>query len=115
MQGRISGFFMTIFMVLPLAAIPLMSIFGIPQLGSMASSLDETGFFKEDPTAEASAPAFDVDLEPAPSFAGQNANDVSQHTDSHRTKTDLTQTASNSASESVWDQSTANSNTSEAF
>lgn len=63
MQGRISGFFMTVVMALPLAAIPLMSIFGIPQFGSLASTLDaDTGFLPEDPTAvtgwDSGAPAF---------------------------------------------------------
>ncbi len=62
MQGRISGFIMTVVMALPLAAIPLMAIFGIPQFGSLASTMDaDTGFLPEDPGAAAmwdSAPAF---------------------------------------------------------
>ena len=62
MHGRLSGFFMTTVMVLPLAAIPLMAIFGIPQFGSLASTMDEeTGFLSENPLANEnwdSAPAF---------------------------------------------------------
>ena len=64
MQGRISGFFMTLVMALPLAAIPLMSIFGIPQFGSLASTIDaDTGFLSEDPTSTTNldtAPAFNA-------------------------------------------------------
>ncbi|MCG6154676.1 hypothetical protein [Rubinisphaera margarita] len=66
MQGRIAGFFMTIFMALPLAAIPLMSIFGIPQFDSFASTADETAFLLEDPASESSAPGWDDS--PAPAF-----------------------------------------------
>ena len=62
MHGRLSGFFMTIIMALPLAAIPLMAIFGIPQFGSLASTMDaDTGFLQENPTGASdwdSAPAF---------------------------------------------------------
>jgi len=62
MQGRISGFFMTAVMALPLAVIPLMSIFGIPQFGSLASTLNsDVGFLPEDPataTSWESAPVF---------------------------------------------------------
>jgi len=62
MHGRLSGFFMTIIMALPLAAIPLMAIFGIPQFGSLASTMDaDTGFLQENPTGGPdwdSAPAF---------------------------------------------------------
>ncbi|HBN79204.1 MAG TPA: hypothetical protein DD473_25990 [Planctomycetaceae bacterium] len=72
MQGRIAGFLMTIFMALPLAAIPLMSIFGIPQFGSLAATIDETGFLAEDPVAGASAPSWSDS--PAPVF-GEAAQD----------------------------------------
>ncbi len=65
MQGRIAGFFMTVFMALPLAAIPLMSIFGIPQFDSFASTADETAFLLEDPAAESSAPSWDDSSAPA--------------------------------------------------
>jgi hypothetical protein len=64
MQGRIAGFFMTIFMALPLAAIPLMSIFGIPQLGSLASSLEGTGFLLENPRETDPDTAWDLDSAP---------------------------------------------------
>ncbi|TWT60416.1 hypothetical protein [Rubinisphaera italica] len=72
MQGRIAGFLMTIFMALPLAAIPLMSIFGIPQFGSLAATIDETGFLAEDPIADTSAPSWSDS--PAPVF-GDSAQD----------------------------------------
>lgn len=73
MQGRISGFFVTLFMALPLAAIPLMSIFGIPQIGSLASSGEETGFLLEDPlAADQSADSWNLDS--APSFGDSGAN-----------------------------------------
>ena len=72
MQGRIAGFLMTIFMALPLAAIPLMSIFGIPQFGSLAATIDETGFLAEDPIADTSAPSWSDS--PVPVF-GESAQD----------------------------------------
>ena len=66
MQGRIAGFFMTVVMALPLAAIPLMSIFGIPQFGSLASTGDaDTGFLPEDPTSVADIAGWDT----APAFS----------------------------------------------
>jgi len=74
MQGRISGFFVTLFMALPLAAIPLMSIFGIPQIGSLASSGDETGFLLEDPlAAEQSADSWNLDSAPSFGQSGENS------------------------------------------
>ncbi len=68
MQGRIAGFFMTLFMALPLAAIPLMSIFGVPQLGSLASSLEGTGFLLEAPDRDLQSAA-SWDLSSAPGFS----------------------------------------------
>ncbi len=74
MQGRIAGFFMTLVMALPLAAIPLMSIFGVPQIGSLASSLEQTGFLLENPSRNSANSAAAWDLDSAPAFGEAGAD-----------------------------------------
>lgn len=85
MQGRIAGFLMTIFMALPLAAIPLMSIFGIPQLGSLASSLEGTGFLLENPHDSDPDTAWDLDSAPGFEDSAPNSNttDAASPWDAH--------------------------------
>lgn len=72
MQGRISGFFMTMFMMLPLAAIPLMSVFGVPQIGSFAAFQEEVGFLPEDPLDQSSAPGWNNSSHAAQDSAFEN-------------------------------------------
>ncbi len=92
MQGRIAGFLMTIFMALPLAAIPLMSIFGIPQFGSLAATVDETGFLAEDPVADTSAPSWTNSPIPVFGEAAQDSTPVNFL--NHSSNTNPVQTSS---------------------
>ena len=73
MQGRVTGFFLTLVMALPLAAIPLMSIFGIPQFNSLASSAADTGFLLEAPGFQSGEGREDAwDLDAAPAFGAES-------------------------------------------